>query len=308
MITRNGNVGIGTSTPNTSSILDITSTDKGFLIPRMTTAQKETITSPTVGLMVYDTDTNTVETYDSFWGWIPVANRNEWMRKWGMEYWNDFGLNNSFTDGVLTTFSINGGGHGNTTNPTPLSSQPYIGLQGLRTGLNSNGSARLTSDVNIGRYMFNNNGRFEFETRIYIRTLSNSTDRYNIIAGLSSNNNSTTTFGCVFVYDEGGVGTGNIVTPNWQIVTAVNSVRSVFDTGILVESNTFYKFRLTTNPTWTEVKYFINDTLVRTETSNIPVNYNNGNIQVSISKSAGNTDIVMLVDYVGIKKKFITPR
>ena len=46
MITRNGNVGIGTSTPNTSSILDITSTDKGFLIPRMTTSQRDAITSP----------------------------------------------------------------------------------------------------------------------------------------------------------------------------------------------------------------------------------------------------------------------
>lgn len=32
-------VGIGTSTPNSSSVLDLTSTEKGFLTPRMTTTQ-----------------------------------------------------------------------------------------------------------------------------------------------------------------------------------------------------------------------------------------------------------------------------
>ncbi len=49
-------VGIGTTSPNASSMLDIQSTTKGFLAPRMTTTQKNAISSPTTGLMVYDTD------------------------------------------------------------------------------------------------------------------------------------------------------------------------------------------------------------------------------------------------------------
>ncbi len=50
------NVGIGTLTPNTSSILELESTNKGFLVPRMTTAQRNAIISPANSLLVYDTD------------------------------------------------------------------------------------------------------------------------------------------------------------------------------------------------------------------------------------------------------------
>ena len=52
------NVGIGTNTPNPSAILDILSTNKGILVPRVTTAQRLAIaTGPTTqGLLVYDTN------------------------------------------------------------------------------------------------------------------------------------------------------------------------------------------------------------------------------------------------------------
>jgi hypothetical protein len=49
-------VGIGTTTPNASSILDLTSSSQGLLTPRMTTVQRIAIVSPADGLMVYDTD------------------------------------------------------------------------------------------------------------------------------------------------------------------------------------------------------------------------------------------------------------
>jgi hypothetical protein len=49
-------VGIGTTTPNSSAALDITSTSGGLLVPRMSTVQRTTITSPATGMMVYQTD------------------------------------------------------------------------------------------------------------------------------------------------------------------------------------------------------------------------------------------------------------
>jgi hypothetical protein len=49
------------SSPDASAMLDITSSDKGILIPRMTTAERTAIASPATGLLVYDTDEN------SFW-------------------------------------------------------------------------------------------------------------------------------------------------------------------------------------------------------------------------------------------------
>jgi hypothetical protein len=48
--------GIGTTTPNASAKLEISSTDKGLLIPRMTAAQRAAITTPANGLLVYQTD------------------------------------------------------------------------------------------------------------------------------------------------------------------------------------------------------------------------------------------------------------
>lgn len=56
-----GNVGIGTGTPNASALLDVTSTTKGFLPPRMTTAQVTAVATPADGLIVYDTDTDTIK-------------------------------------------------------------------------------------------------------------------------------------------------------------------------------------------------------------------------------------------------------
>lgn len=50
-------VGINTTTPDSSSILDITSTEKGVLIPRMTAIERISISTPIAeGLLVYQTD------------------------------------------------------------------------------------------------------------------------------------------------------------------------------------------------------------------------------------------------------------
>jgi uncharacterized protein (TIGR02145 family) len=49
-------VGIGTTSPDASSALDITSTTKGLLIPRMTAAQRAAITTPSQGLIIFCTD------------------------------------------------------------------------------------------------------------------------------------------------------------------------------------------------------------------------------------------------------------
>lgn len=59
-------VGIGTLTPDTSSILDVTSTKQGMLLPRMTATERNGIAA-TAGLLVYNSDNLTFNTYDSSW-------------------------------------------------------------------------------------------------------------------------------------------------------------------------------------------------------------------------------------------------
>lgn len=75
-------VGIGTTSPNASSMLDIASTTQGLLAPRMTTAQKIAIASPANGLMVYDTDLKLFSYYDlPATSWVNSAQgRNKFKR------------------------------------------------------------------------------------------------------------------------------------------------------------------------------------------------------------------------------------
>ena len=61
----NGSTVIGAqSTPPASTLVEMRSTTKGFLPPRMTTTQKNAIATPATGLMVYDTTLNLISVYN----------------------------------------------------------------------------------------------------------------------------------------------------------------------------------------------------------------------------------------------------
>ena len=66
-------VGIGTTNPNTSAALDITSTTKGLLIPRMLAAARTAIDTPATGLMVFQTDGAAGFYYYNGSSWAEVA-------------------------------------------------------------------------------------------------------------------------------------------------------------------------------------------------------------------------------------------
>ena len=66
-VTAQSNVGIGTPTPDPTSILDLTSTSQGFLAPRLTTAQRTAIATPAPGLLVFDTNIGCYFYYNGAW-------------------------------------------------------------------------------------------------------------------------------------------------------------------------------------------------------------------------------------------------
>jgi hypothetical protein len=66
------NMGIGTSTPNASALIDMESTTKGFLPPRMTTTQRNVISSPAAGLIVYNTTDNQWEGWNNS-AWVVIG-------------------------------------------------------------------------------------------------------------------------------------------------------------------------------------------------------------------------------------------
>jgi hypothetical protein len=55
------NAGIGTLTPDSSAVLELASPNKGFLLPRLTSTQRQSIQNPARSLLVFDTDSS------SFW-------------------------------------------------------------------------------------------------------------------------------------------------------------------------------------------------------------------------------------------------
>jgi len=65
-------VGIGTSNPDASSVLEIQSTSKGLLIPKLSKTQRDAINSPAVGLLLYQIDNNP--------GFYYYTASNTWIR------------------------------------------------------------------------------------------------------------------------------------------------------------------------------------------------------------------------------------
>ena len=88
--TANAQVGVGTNTPDASAALEVQSTTQGFLPPRLTTVQRDGISNPAEGLIVYNTGKKCLQFFDgSFWfdacegiADVPTvigANEKEWM-------------------------------------------------------------------------------------------------------------------------------------------------------------------------------------------------------------------------------------
>ncbi|MEN9399125.1 MAG: hypothetical protein RL632_226 [Bacteroidota bacterium] len=67
------NVGIGTNTPDPSAIVDMSASDKGMLVPRMTSAQRTAIVNPAEALLVYDTDVECYFYFKLSSGWLNLC-------------------------------------------------------------------------------------------------------------------------------------------------------------------------------------------------------------------------------------------
>ena len=69
-VLQGGSVGIGTTGPDGAALLDLTSTTKGFLPPRMTTTQRDAISSPPFGLMIYNSTAGVIQAFVSGSVWV----------------------------------------------------------------------------------------------------------------------------------------------------------------------------------------------------------------------------------------------
>lgn len=94
-------VGFNNPNPDASSILDLKSTTKGLLIPRMDSVSRNNISSPADGLMVYDTDNDAFFFRDgstSSWKILPKASKTVN----GINFSTNVGINTNATTNALT--------------------------------------------------------------------------------------------------------------------------------------------------------------------------------------------------------------
>ncbi len=78
------NVGIGTTAPDASSLLELKSTTRGFLPPRMTAAEKALVAAPKAGLMIYQTDGSKGLYIYTGTAWESVANAGTVLTGWSV--------------------------------------------------------------------------------------------------------------------------------------------------------------------------------------------------------------------------------
>ncbi len=76
------NVGISSTpiTPDPSAQLEVRSTSRGVLIPRMNTVDMGLIVAPAQGLMIYNTDTKSFLYYDGFWKEMSIKDDHVWIK------------------------------------------------------------------------------------------------------------------------------------------------------------------------------------------------------------------------------------
>lgn len=178
------------SQPDSSAMLDIQSTNKGLLIPRMNTSQLSAIPNPAEGLMVYDTDKKKITTYNNRpgagWQTLDIAKTGsiffsqsfpdtvfpdseyEYL---GFNNFNNTTVNTGFLAGSWVT--VTASGIDSTNYERQTNSQPYDEqLQTVYTGAAVNKilvfGKTQQSDSAILVYDVNTNSVYK-ETRAYVR-------------------------------------------------------------------------------------------------------------------------------------------
>lgn len=133
VIKNNGNVGIGTATPDASALLDVSSTSKGVLIPRMSNTNMNAIGSPATGLLVWNTTDSSLYGYRGTTG--------GWQT--GARYYNP--ANKSF----ISYASGSGGSDANARN--------YLDGEGAGLSLTT-GTGNYLAGYNAGKYITTQSG------------------------------------------------------------------------------------------------------------------------------------------------------
>jgi hypothetical protein len=212
VMAQNRNMGIGTSNPDPSAALEIQSPTQGFLVPRMSSLQKDNISNPAQGLMIYQIDQSAGFYFYNGTKWAPLsetdaksiatANPDNWSITGNTAVSGNFiGTNNN--ENLL--FKVGG------TNAGLLSVDNRT-LFGLLAGQNSASGSHNTA---IGFLALQSNTSGIRNTAIGSRALNLNTGSDNLALGMdalqnntSGGNNTAIGFGALNLNQGGGLNVG----------------------------------------------------------------------------------------------------
>lgn len=180
---KNGAAGIGTTTPDASSLLEIKSTKKGLLIPRMTKNQRDAIATPAAGLLIYQTNAKPGFYYNDGSTWQPVSksSTSQWITKGASIYYNagNVGIGTS-----SPKFKLDVAGDIN------IASGNYLRINGIRVLRDNPGSG--DNNVFLGDFADTALSPGFRNTAMGSYSLSVNTGSYNTAYGSTSLKNNTT--------------------------------------------------------------------------------------------------------------------
>ena len=238
-LTAQAQVGIGTSSPDASSVLDITSTTKGMLAPRMTATQKSAISSPATGLLIYQTDGTTGFYYYTGSAWIGLPNSGLLSKVEGTNFTGSLLVGHA-TTGTLNAAKYNTGiGLGALQAVTTGDYNTASGYEALR--LNTEGNQNTASGYqalysnttgfnNIAsgyQALFSNTTGFNNTASGYMALRLNTTGGYNIASGYMALYSNTT--------GSYNIASGNLAGSN--ITTGSNNTAIGYNAQVAVATN-----------------------------------------------------------------------
>jgi hypothetical protein len=223
-------------------------------------------------------------------------------------YFNEF-INTVTTSSAGHDVQATNNGTGAASSAQATTATNRIGLLRATTGSTATGRTSVSSAASAMRF---GGGTWSFEADVNVTTLSNSTERFQLVIGFFDGTGAANqTDGAYFLYDEGGVSTSSTAAAYWQTCTVSNSVRS-FNTSLVqttVNAAQWYRLRIEVNAAANSIGFYIDGNLVATHTANIPTGSGRETgFGYLLIKSVGTTARTVDFDYMSVESVFTSNR
>lgn len=233
----------------------------------------------------------------------------DFNRTQGIYYFEEFmgQLNAAYSTSVNSIHNAVNNGQGTTRSTTSITNKTI--QQGVIESL-TNANSTGTAGFGYGSGQYKGSGSITMETYFNITTLSTLAERFFTIFGwITGSNLSNPANAILITYDEGGV----VIpyaggTPNFRCITRGGSTITNTISSVPVVAGQWYKLKINISSDGGTVTFFIDDTLVATHSTNLPLNTTAILPYSIIAKSSGTAARAMQTDYFMYKQIFTTPR